>query len=73
MFWLVWSDYLRTYRCSVLQCVAVCGSVLQCAVERHVLHAVVQLRAHVVYCFDVRCSALPCVAACCCAVQCVAE
>jgi len=54
------------YLLSVLQCVAVCCSVLQCvAVECMYLLSVLQ-------CVAVCCSVLQCVAVCCSVLQCVA-
>ena len=62
--------------CSVLQCVAVCCSVLQCVQD---VASVMSFEFHV-YCsvlqcivvFAVRCSVLQCVAVCCSVLQCVA-
>ena len=66
-----WSYSRTTVRCSafqcVLQCVAVCYSLLQCAV---VLFAATTSWSY--SCTTVRCSVLQCVAVCCSGLQCVA-
>ena len=70
-------DY-KQYRMYVLQCDAVCFTVLQCVVvcrascvSKPGLH-IVQNFGSVLYCVAVCCSVLQCVAVCCSVLQCVA-
>jgi len=55
----------------VLQCVAVCCSVLQCAVLHKRDTEAVMNESHHMYCVAVCCSVLQCVAVCCIVLQCV--
>jgi len=58
-------------RCSVLQCVAVCCSALQCAAVRCSVLQCVAVCCSALQCAAARCSVLQCVAVCCSALQCV--
>ena len=58
--------------CSVLQCVAVCCSVLQCAAVCCSMLQCVAVCCSVLQCVAACCSVLQCVAVCCSVLQCVA-
>jgi len=63
--------YIECFRCCMLKCVAVCGSVLQCVVDCLILLYIECFRCCMLQCVAVCGSVLQCVVMCCSVLQCV--